>query len=78
MESGVCSITKFEAGEAFNIIPESALLSGTIRALSTKALLSLKDKVDRVVGTTADVHWCNVTISYSPDYYPATVNDPEI
>jgi amidohydrolase len=78
LESGVCSITKFEAGEAFNIIPASALLRGTIRALSTEALLSLKDKVDHVVRTTADVHGCNVTITYSSDYYPATVNDPEL
>jgi amidohydrolase len=78
LESGVCSITKFEAGEAFNIIPASALLRGTIRALSTEALLSLKDKVDHVVKSTADVHGCNVTIRYSPDFYPATVNDPEL
>ena len=78
LESGVCSITKFEAGEAFNIIPASALLRGTIRALSTETLLSLKDKVDHIVRTTADVHGCNVTITYSPDYYPPTVNDPEL
>jgi amidohydrolase len=76
LESGVCSITKFEAGEAFNIIPASALLRGTIRALSTDTLLSLRDRVDHVVNTTADVYGCNVTITYSPDFYPPTVNDP--
>ena len=78
LESGVCSITKIEAGEAFNIIPASALLRGTIRALSTETLLSLRDRVQHIVETTAAVYGCNVTIVYSPDYYPPTVNDPEL
>jgi amidohydrolase len=78
LESGVCSITKFEAGDAYNVIPASALLRGTIRALSTETLLSLKDKVEHIVTTTAKVHGCNVTITYSPDFYPPTVNDPDL
>eukprot|EP00980_Cylindrotheca_fusiformis_P005929 scaffold1246_cov134-Cylindrotheca_fusiformis.AAC.21 len=78
LESGVCSITKFEAGDAFNVIPASALLRGTIRALSTETLLSLREKVEHVVTTTADVHGCNVTVTYSPDFYPPTVNDADL
>jgi metal-dependent amidase/aminoacylase/carboxypeptidase family protein len=78
LESGVCSITKFDAGEAYNIIPHSALLRGTIRALTTETLMSLRDKVQHVVETTAAVYGCNVTITYSPDFYPPTVNDPEL
>jgi amidohydrolase len=78
LESGVCSITAFDSGEAFNVIPASALLRGTIRALSTDTLLSLRDKVDHIVKSTAAVHGCNVTITYSPDFYPPTVNDPNL
>ena len=76
LESGVCSVTKFEAGDAYNVIPHSALLRGTIRALSTETLLSLKDRVLHVVETTAAMHGCNVTIEWAPDFYPPTVNDP--
>lgn len=78
LESGVCSITKFESGEAFNIIPASALLRGTVRALSTETLLQLRDRVHHVVESTASVYGCNVTITYSPDFYPPTVNDPAL
>ena len=78
LESGVCSITKIEAGEAFNIIPASALMRGTVRALSTETLLSLRAKVDHIVETTAAVHGCNVTLTWSADYYPPTVNDPTL
>lgn len=78
LESGVCSVTKMEAGDAFNVIPHSALLRGTIRALSTETLLSLKERVNHVVNTTAAVHGCNVTTQWSPEYYPPTVNDPTL
>eukprot|EP00980_Cylindrotheca_fusiformis_P005931 scaffold1246_cov134-Cylindrotheca_fusiformis.AAC.23 len=78
LESGVCSITKFDAGDAFNVIPASALLRGTIRALSKKTLLTLREKVEHVVTTTAGVHGCKVTITYSPAYYPPTVNDADL
>lgn len=78
LESGVCSITKMEAGGAYNIIPSSALLKGTIRALSTEMLLSLRDRMEHVVTTTAAVHGCNASVTYSPDYYPPIVNDPEL
>jgi len=78
LDSGVCSITQFEAGEAFNIIPASAQLKGTIRALSTETLLALRDRVHHIVETTAAVHGCNVTIEYSRDFYPPTVNDPQL
>lgn len=78
LESGVCSVTKIAAGEAFNIIPASTVMRGTVRALSTDALLSLKQKVDHIVSSTAAVHGCNVSITWSPDFYPPTVNDPTL
>jgi IAA-amino acid hydrolase len=77
LEAAVCSITQFDAGSgAFNVIPEAATLKGTIRSLSTDTLLKLRDRVQYIVETTAQTYGCNVTIEYSPDYYPVTVNDP--
>eukprot|EP00934_Nitzschia_sp_Nitz4_P006796 Nitzschia sp. Nitz4//scaffold20_size174350//11504//13139//NITZ4_002076-RA/size174350-snap-gene-0.233-mRNA-1//-1//CDS//3329541731//6786//frame0 len=78
LESGVVSVTTFQAGEAFNVIPASTLLRGTLRALSMETLLSLKERIEQIVTTTADVHGCNVTITYSAQYYPPTINDPEL
>lgn len=63
LESGVCSITKIESGEAFNIIPAGALLRGTVRALSTETLLQLRDRVHHIVESTAATYGCNVTIT---------------
>lgn len=79
LEAGVCSITQIDTGSgAFNVIPHSATLRGTIRSLSTETLLQLRDRVQHIIEMTAAVHGCNVTITYSPDYYPVTVNDPTL
>lgn len=78
LESGVCSITKFDAGHAFNVIPARAHLRGTIRALSMETLLTMKEKVEQVVKTTADIYGCTASIKYSADYYPPTFNDEDL
>jgi IAA-amino acid hydrolase len=76
LESGVVSVTVLTAGEALNIIPASAKLKGTFRALSTNTLLSLRDRLEHVVHSTANTYGCTATIKYSPDFYPPTLNDP--
>lgn len=75
LESGVVSVTAISAGDAFNVIPAAATLKGTVRALSTDMLLSLRDRVDHMVQSTAELHGCNATVRWSPDYYPPTIND---
>jgi len=40
--------------------------------------MALRDRVHYIMTTTAEVYGCNVTITYSPDYYPPTVNDPDL
>jgi IAA-amino acid hydrolase len=35
----------------------------------------LRERLEHVVTGTAAVHGCNVSITYSPDYYPPTSND---
>ena len=77
LEAGVVSITQFDAGSgAFNVIPQTATLRGTIRSLNTDTLLKLRDRVAHIVEGTARTHGCNATIQYSPDLYPVTTNDP--
>jgi IAA-amino acid hydrolase len=78
LEAGVVSITQIHAGDAFNVIPAEVTMRGTIRSLSTEALLSLRSKVEGMLNATATLYGCEATIQYSPDYYPPTVNDPTL
>lgn len=78
LEAGVVSVTQIHAGDAFNVIPTAATIRGTIRALSTEKLISLRDKVERMTHSTAEAHACNSTITYLPDFYPPVINDAEL
>jgi amidohydrolase len=79
LEPGVVSVTQVDTGgNAFNVIPAKVKIGGTIRALTTDTLLKLRDRLKDVVTHTARAHGCTVTIEYMQDYYPPTVNDPEL
>mmetsp|Transcript_20074 Transcript_20074/g.23159 ORF Transcript_20074/g.23159 Transcript_20074/m.23159 type:complete len:569 (+) Transcript_20074:90-1796(+) len=79
LESGVISVTQLSAGNAFNVIPASATICGTIRALSTDMLMRLREQVATMVDATVALHGLtNRTIDWAPDYYPPTMNDPDL
>ena len=76
LDSGVVSVTQVETpGDAFNVIPASTKLRGTIRSLGTESLLDLRSKVEHMLQSVSTMYNCNSTIAYMPDYYPPTVND---
>jgi len=73
LKSAVISITVFQAGTAFNIIPETAKLGGTVRTLDPE----IRDLVERRIGEVAD----NVARAYGGSaetkytrMYPVTMN----
>ena len=78
LESGVISVTQIASGDAFNVIPASAVVKGTIRALNVDMLMSLRNKFEHVVNSTSNLYGCNSTIKYSPDFYPNTFNDESL
>merc|ERR1712176_371008 len=63
---------------AFNVIPASARIRGTVRSLRTDTLVSLRNKVHRIMNQTCALHNCNCTIRFAPDYYPPTTNNEEL
>jgi hippurate hydrolase len=73
LKSAVISITMFQAGTAFNIIPETAKLGGTVRTLDPE----IRDLVERRIGEVAE----SVARAYGGSaetrykrMYPVTVN----
>ena len=73
LKSAVISITVFQAGTASNIIPETALLKGTVRTLDP----GVRDLVERRIGEVAD----SIARAYGGSaetvyrrMYPVTVN----
>ncbi len=77
LESAVISVTKLHSGTAWNVVPETALLEGTIRTFDEEVRRRVLRRFEEVVqgvaaafGTTASVRWIE-----GP---PPVLNDPKL
>ena len=71
----VLSVTKLVAGTTGNVIPESARLEGTLRALSERSRKRASDGFERVVRGVAQAHGVDAEVGLARGY-PVTENDP--
>lgn len=74
-EPGVITFARIEAGTTHNVIPETARLLGTVRALSGAARTELHSILHRVAGNVAAAHGVEAEVEFGVGY-PVTVNDP--
>lgn len=75
-DAAVLSITQFNAGESWNIIPEEAILRGTIRTFLPEVQAVVEATIERFCSGIATAHGAQITVAFDRRY-PATVNDPE-
>ena len=76
LRSVVVSVTRFEAGTTHNIIPDSALLGGTVRSLSEDIRDLAENRIRQVVEGLALAHGATAEIEYERNC-PVTVNHDE-
>ncbi|REK25601.1 MAG: amidohydrolase [Planctomycetota bacterium] len=77
LNSGVVSITAIHGGDAYNVIPETVQMRGTVRALSMEGLLHIQRRVREIAAHVAEAHRCEVQTSFPGNDYPPTVNDAD-
>ena len=73
MESAVISATMINAGEAFNVIPDSASIKGTVRTLSNEAVLLIERRMREVAEGICAAHGATCEFEFNRGY-PVTVN----
>ncbi len=69
----VVSITQIHAGSAWNVIPETAMIAGTVRTFDA----DVRDMAEARIRKLAETHAAGADLSVEIDYdrsYPATVN----
>lgn len=74
-DTAVVSITKFNAGSAYNIIPDTATLSGTVRSFSQSVRQTLHQRIQELASNICQAHGARVEVDFH-DAYPATINHP--
>ncbi len=73
LDSCVVSITRFEAGSANNIIPQSAWLNGTVRTLKAATRDMVEKRIHEIAGGLAAAGGVTARVEYRRGY-PPTVN----
>ncbi len=63
-DNAVVSITRAQAGNTWNIIPETAELEGTVRALAPSVRDGIQAKLEGIVRHTAAAHRCESEFTY--------------
>ncbi|MGJ4954326.1 M20 aminoacylase family protein [Bradyrhizobium sp. HKCCYLRH2015] len=76
LEAAVLSICEFHAGNARNVIPQSAVLRGTVRTLTPKVRELMEKRVREVVTGVAQMTGARIDLNYARGY-PVVINHAE-
>ena len=73
-KNAVLSLTKIEGGSAFNVIPDTVTIGGTLRSTNEHIRNDMLKKIKKVALNACEISNCKVNIEIRPGY-PSTIND---
>jgi hippurate hydrolase len=73
LDSVVLSITRFQAGDAYNIIPDQVRIGGTLRAFRNDLRDTAETAMERICNGIGAAHGLKIDLDYRRGY-PPTVN----
>ena len=76
LDSVVVSVCTVRAGEAFNVIPQTAMLLGTVRTLSPEVRDLAETRIRAIVENVCAAFGAKAEVDYDRGY-PVTMNDPD-
>lgn len=74
VETAVLSVTKIHAGDAYNVIPQTAQLAGTVRAFSRDVMALIEASMRRIAKGVAGAFGATAEVDFR-FLFPPTVND---
>lgn len=73
----VVSVTRFTAGSSHNVIPDTAMLKGTVRSFDPQVRRDARERLERIVRGIAEAHGADIELDYVYGYSPV-VNDEAV
>lgn len=70
IDTAVLSVTQIHAGDAYNVLPDQAVIRGTVRTFSTQVLDEIEANMRRVAETLPQVHGGTGTLEFYRAYPP--------
>jgi len=75
VDTAVVSVTRFQAGDAYNVIPERAVIGGTVRAFNDETLALIERNMGRIASGVAAGFGATAELDFRIVALPL-VNDP--
>ena len=69
-DSAVFSITKVHAGDAYNVIPDAARLSGTVRTFSMELMEKIEARVNALASSICEANGASAEVSFRVLFHP--------
>ena len=73
LDQAVVSITQIHSGDAFNVIPQTAELAGTVRTFTPETRDMAERRIEEICAGVAATYGATIKANYTRNY-PATVN----
>ncbi|MET3698445.1 amidohydrolase [Bacillus oleivorans] len=77
LDSAVLSVTRFHAGDAFNVIPDTVEIGGSVRTLAQSVRELVKKRISEVTEGIAKANGAAVKVDYIYGYDPV-INDSDV
>ena len=76
-DTAVLSITRIQAGDAYNVIPHSAILAGTVRTLKPEVMDTIKQTMTRLATSLAAGFGAEASVDFRLLFAPLVNNEQE-
>lgn len=76
IQTAVLSVTQIHAGDAYNVIPQTARLSGTVRAFSREVMAQVEQAMKRIANGVAQAFGATCSVDFRVIYSP-TINNAD-
>ena len=76
-ESAVLSITKIHSGDAFNVIPQTATMAGTVRTMNRATMTLIEQNMRRLIKSVAEGFGAEATLDFRVIFAPMVANAAE-
>jgi amidohydrolase len=76
-DTAVLSITRIQSGDAYNVIPQSAILAGTVRTIKSDVMTMIEQNMKRLAVSVADGFGSEATVDFRIIFAPMVNNEVE-
>ena len=77
MDTAVLSITRIQSGDAYNVIPQSAIMAGTVRTMKSEVMALIEQNMRRLATSVAAGFGAEATIDFRVIFAPMVNNTEE-